>query len=108
MDYERKFGISDAILSLRPNSAWSLTGDIYSGLNWLDTETTPPTEEECNAEVLRLQTEYDLLKYQRDRKKEYPPIVDQFDILYHQGYDGWKAVIEAVKLKYPKPEIPVE
>ena len=103
MDYVRKFEISDALLSLRPGSAWSLTGNGYSGLNWMDTTQTPPTEEECLAEVARLQAEYDLLQYQRDRKKEYPALEEQLDIMYHQGYEGWKAIIEAIKLKYPKP-----
>ena len=38
------------------------------------------------------------------RRREYPTFADQFDILYHGGYDAWKAAIEAVKAKYPKPE----
>jgi hypothetical protein len=37
------------------------------------------------------------------RKAEYPPFADQFDLLYHGGYDAWKAAIDAVKAKYPKP-----
>ncbi|MCM0043411.1 MAG: hypothetical protein NBV65_02140 [Burkholderiaceae bacterium] len=36
------------------------------------------------------------------RAAEYPPIVDQLDLLYHGGYDAWKAAIQAVKDKYPK------
>lgn len=36
------------------------------------------------------------------RQLEYPSITDQLDILYHQGYDGWKKVITSVKEKYPK------
>ena len=37
------------------------------------------------------------------RAAEYPSFADQFDLLYHGGMDAWKAVIEAVKIKYPKP-----
>jgi len=37
------------------------------------------------------------------RKAEYPQFADQFDLLYHGGYDAWKAAIDAVKAKYPKP-----
>ena len=40
-------------------------------------------------------------KYQRAAK--YPSIADQLDMLYHQGIDGWKAAITAVKQEYPKP-----
>jgi len=37
------------------------------------------------------------------RRSEYPPFADQFDLLYHGGYDAWKAAIDVVKTKYPKP-----
>lgn len=43
-------------------------------------------------------------EYQRQRAAEYPSFADQFDLLYHGGYDAWKAAIDAVKTKYPKPE----
>jgi hypothetical protein len=43
-------------------------------------------------------------EYQRQRAAEYPSFADQFDLLYHGGYDSWKAAIDAVKTKYPKPE----
>ena len=40
--------------------------------------------------------------YKDKRAAEYPSIADQLDTLYHQGYDGWKAQIEAIKNEYPK------
>jgi hypothetical protein len=40
--------------------------------------------------------------YKDKRAAEYPSIADQFDLLYHGGYDAWKAAIDAVKTKYPK------
>ena len=43
-------------------------------------------------------------EYQRQRAAEYPSFADQFDLLYHGGIDAWKAAIQAVKDKYPKPE----
>jgi hypothetical protein len=43
-------------------------------------------------------------EYQRQRAAEYPSYADQFDLLYHGGYDAWKAAIDTVKNKYPKPE----
>ena len=43
-------------------------------------------------------------EYQRQRAAEYPSFADQFDLLYHGGYDVWKAAIDEVKNKYPKPE----
>ena len=41
-------------------------------------------------------------EYQLQRAAEYPSFADQFDLLYHGGYDAWKAAIDAVKNKYPK------
>jgi len=40
--------------------------------------------------------------YKALRAAEYPSFADQFDLLYHGGYDAWKAAIDAVKNKYPK------
>lgn len=96
--------ITKAILSLRPGSVWSLDGESYDGLWWSnENELSPPTKEEIQAEGERLQAEYEYNQYQRDRAVAYPSIQDQLDTLYHQGYDGWKAVIDEVKNKYPKP-----
>lgn len=41
--------------------------------------------------------------YGECRKRAYPSIEDQLDILYHDGYDAWRAVIEDVKNQHPKP-----
>jgi len=94
-----------ALHNLRPFAVWTINGEHeYSNLVWLDTDQTKPTEEEVVAEVARLQAEYEAQEYQRQRAAEYPSFADQFDLLYHGGYDAWKAAIDAVKTKYPKPE----
>lgn len=41
-------------------------------------------------------------EYKQKRQAEYPSIVDQLDDIYHNGVDGWKTTIKAVKDKYPK------
>jgi hypothetical protein len=41
--------------------------------------------------------------YKYKRATEYPSFAEQFDTLYHGGYDAWKATIDSVKAKYPKP-----
>ena len=41
-------------------------------------------------------------EYQDKRRAEYPSIIKQLDDIYHNGVDGWKATIKAVKDKYPK------
>lgn len=49
-----------------------------------------------------VQAYIDANAYKDKRAAEYPSFADQFDLLYHGGYDAWKAAIEAVKKKYPK------
>jgi hypothetical protein len=100
--------ISSAVLSLRPNAQFLVRGDCYEGIEWLEKSKeeggqTQPTKEEVIAEMERLQAEYEYYEYQRLRAKEYPSFADQFDLLYHGGYDAWKTEIDKVKQKYPKP-----
>jgi len=57
-----KYDIADALISLKPGAEWTLLGDNYSGITWLDTKQTQPTETEIyskiseldNAEAMRL------------------------------------------------------
>ena len=42
------------------------------------------------------------LTYAQKREQEYPSIQDQLDDIYHNGVDGWKATIKAIKDKHPK------
>ena len=103
----RIFGLTDAIISLAPGAQWTLTGDDYAGLDWLDEDQTQPTEEECIAEAAKLQAAYDALEYQRLRAPEYPPITDYLDGIAKGDkaqIDSYIAACNAVKAKYPKPE----
>jgi len=43
-----------------------------------------------------------LATYSQKRLQEYPSIPDQFDDIYHNGIDAWKATIKVTKDKYPK------
>lgn len=40
--------------------------------------------------------------YAAHRAAEYPSFAEQFDLLFHGGYDAWKSAIKSVKDKYPK------
>lgn len=101
--------LSKAISNLRPNCEWSLCGDDYDNLWWSDNNILlPPSKEEVEKEIVRLEENYKNSDYQRKRAIEYPSIQDQLDILYHQGYDGWKLIIDEVKNKYPKPNEEIE
>jgi len=73
-------------------------------VKWKDGHTTTAEETaQINAEVIKLQAEYDAKAYARSRAAEYPSIADQLDDIYHNGIDAWKATIKTTKDKYPKP-----
>jgi hypothetical protein len=40
--------------------------------------------------------------YKYARAKAYPSYADQFDTIFHEGIDAWKAQIQAVKDRFPK------
>ena len=63
-----------------------------------------PSEADCIAGLKALQDAWDLENdsYKSKRRAEYPSIADQLDDIYHNGVDGWKATIKAVKDKYTK------
>ena len=50
-----------------------------------------------------VQAYIDANAYKEQRAQAYPSMADQLDLMYHGGYDAWKAAIEAVKQEYPKP-----
>ena len=64
---------------------------------------TPPSEAEIDAEVIRLQAEYDALEYSRKRQAEYPDMGTQLNKIYDDGLTKWKSeMVDPVKAKWPK------
>ena len=94
-----RFDKSFALRSLRPTASFAIIND---DIQWFDEVQTLPTETQIQNEIARLQAEYDAKEYQRNRAAEYPSITEQLDTLFHEGIDGWKETIQAVKDKYPK------
>ena len=86
---------------------FSLVGGDISALGdeiTYNSGQTPPSNAEIDAEIIRLQAEYDAQEYARNRAAEYPSTGDQLDYIFHNGVAKWKTdIIEPVKAKYPKP-----
>ena len=119
--------IEDAIIRLH-NGAWFKWTDVrnktYANLRlrdkvWnsdgtalIDNPVTElPTESVLNAKLAELQATYDEknLAYKVNRRKEYPYILDQIEMLYDDIENGkldktgsFYTAIKAVKDKYPK------
>ena len=63
-----KYGIAESIATLKPGAQWTLNGDDYSGLTWLDSSQTKPTETEINSKISELDNAeaMRLLRIERD------------------------------------------
>lgn len=83
--------IHDAIYALNPTVV-TIRGDVAYDKD----------EQVVEYDAAAVQTYIDVNAYKGKRAAEYPSFADQFDLLYHGGYDVWKAAIDAVKEKYPK------
>lgn len=104
--------IVEALHSLKPGAQWSLNGDTYEGLTWLEKPVweggqKKPTKGEVDAEIARLQQEWENKEYQRFRAAEYPDFKEYLDGIVKGDAEQMQAYINAclaVKAKYPKPE----
>ena len=63
-----KNSIVQALQALKPGAEWVIYGDDYSGLNWLDSSQTKPTETEVNSKISELDNAeaMRLLRIERD------------------------------------------
>ncbi len=98
--------IEDYLVTVRTGQWFGWTDSknkIYANLIVLD-GGAKPSESDCTTGLSNLQTAWDLENdsYKSKRRAEYPSIKDQLDDIYHNGIDGWKTTIKAVKDKYSK------
>ena len=99
--------IEDYLVTVRTGQWFGWTDSknkIYANLVVHD-GGSKPTESDCTTGLAALQAAWDLENdsYKSKRRAEYPDYAIQLDDIYHNGIDGWKATIKAIKDKYPKP-----
>ena len=94
--------IVDALVALRPNAEYATNGD---DITWMDSVQTQPTDTEIRNEVVRLSYLEEVEEYKRVRELAYPSSGEQFDKIFHDGVDAWKADIQAIKDAHPKAVI---
>ena len=65
-----KYDITHALQALKPGAQWTLTGFDYSGITWLDSSQTKPTETEINSKISSLDSAEPmrLLRIERDTR----------------------------------------
>jgi len=92
-----------AIYNTHPNV---VSIDDTAGCFDADGNPVAITQSLVDAEVARLQAEYDSKAYARARAEAYAPIADQLDMMYWDSVNGsrtWLDHVEAVKEAHPKP-----
>jgi len=90
--------IAQAIKSLDSTAEFSIREDV---ITWI---TDPISDNEIQAEITRLQAEYDSQEYARNRKAEYDQL-NQFEMQYDDQQNGtttWVDAINDIKSRYPK------
>ena len=93
--------LKQAIRSLHPSSQFVVFDN--ERIEWMSPDITQPTQEQIKAELARLQSEYDALQYQRDRKAEYPSIEECVHAILDDDLDALQAKRAEIKARYPKP-----
>ena len=65
-----KYDITSALQALKPGAQWLLRGTEYSGLEWMDSSQTKPTETEINSKIASLDSAeaMRLLRIERDTR----------------------------------------
>lgn len=109
----RPDSIEDVLAPLHPGQWFTFhsptTGKdrehVHANLRVLDDQYEKPTSAWLNAELSRLQAEFDGQDYARKRAAEYPSWQEQFDMLGKDQIDGgtrFRDARQAVKAKYPE------
>ena len=89
-----------AIGNLVPDANWEFIGNTVISHRG----KAIPSEDEINAEIFRLQSIKDANAYSVQRPREYPPIGDQLDALYHAGVFPADMAAKIKKVKDGNPK----
>ena len=91
-----KYDITHALPLLRPRANWILRGDDYSGLEWMDSSQTQPTETEVNSKISELDAAEPmrLLRFERDRRIKLTDWRASSDLTLS---DAWKTYRQALR-----------
>jgi hypothetical protein len=88
-----------------PGAQWSLNGDTYDGLTWLE-NTQKPSQAELDAAWPAVQREQQTKIVESQRKAAYTIESDPVFFQWQRGdatEQEWLDAVEAVKAKYPYP-----
>ena len=91
-----KHDIASALQELKPGAEWVLRGNEYSGLEWIDSSQTKPTETEINNKIAALDSAeaMRLLRIERDQRIAKSDWRGNSDLTMS---DAWKTYRQALR-----------
>ena len=99
-----KYAITDAIMSLKPGAEWVLRGTEYSGLEWLDSSQTKPTETEVNSKISSLDAAeaMKLLREERDTRIAKTDWRASSDVTLADAWKTYRQALRDITTQTPK------
>jgi hypothetical protein len=98
------------LAAIRPGAQWSLDGDEYAGLEWLD-ESPKPTKKTLEDAWPQVQYDLEYAAVEAARRARYQAETDgMFFAAQREGGDltAWQAAVDHIKADLPYPEEPTK
>ena len=99
-----KYDTADALVALKPGSQWVLRGTEYSGLEWLDSSQTKPTETEVNSKISELDNAeaIRLLREERDKRIAKTDWRASSDLTLSDAWKTYRQALRDITTQTPK------
>ena len=79
-----KYDIPAALQALKPGAEWVLRGDQWSGLEWMDTKQSVPTEKEVTDKIAELDAAEGMkIETMNQKVEEGRKLVNEFLLINH-------------------------
>ena len=99
-----KHDIPSALQELKPGAEWVLRGTQYSGLEWVDSSQTKPTETEVSNKISSLDAaeEMRLLRIERDRRIAKTDWRASSDLTITDAWKTYRQALRDITTQTPK------
>ena len=99
-----KYDIPSALQELKPGAEWVLRGNDYSGLEWIDSSQTKPTETEVTNKIAALDAAeaMKLLRVERDARISKTDWRASSDLTLTDAWKTYRQALRDITTQTPK------
>ena len=99
-----KYDIASALQELKPGAEWVLRGNDYSGLEWIDSSQTKPTETEVTNKIAALDAAeaMKLLRVERDARISKTDWRASSDLTLTDAWKTYRQALRDITTQTPK------